>query len=611
MGKAKSLSVATLAAACVVAATLGTLSLPAYAGIIATDTPCEDFVNSLVAGTGVTGVTIVNCGGNPAALGKFSGGAAIIGIEQGLIISTGNVTGVVGPNTGGGTSTGFGTPGDLDLQGLADAGCPVGANCTTFDAATVEFDFIPTRNVLTFRFVMASEEYNEFVGLRFNNPFGIFVKQGNSSYVNYAKLPDGTEVAINNVNGGNPFFNIPASHPSLYINNANCVEVSGGICPYDIQADGFTVVLTANVPVVPNVVNTLKLAIADAGDSIFDSWVFIMVDSDGDGIPDGVDNCPLVHNPDQRDRDGDGKGDACDPCPLDALDGCSSVFKEDFVGSPAGGYTAVQGGPVVVTAEFTNDSSTPIQTIKCDCYNTDFIVTEIGGDGQALPVVHRHRFAYGIPVDVITIPPGGKCRVACDLSQTHPGLGTGACTGAGCTVEARYANDIQDPDFEPSTGACAQTPCIDLWVGTATTEPRPLTITPTAATRVIVDIKPDIFPNSVGCKSGGNSVVVAVLSTDTFNATTINADSVRFGKNGTEAREAHRTSTGAAVRHVSDVNGDGKPDIVFHFAFSDTGFNCSDIPAGQKDITLVGTLKGSTTTGAFIGSDSLRLTPGK
>jgi hypothetical protein len=48
-------------------------------------------------------------------------------------------------------------------------------------------------------------------------------------------------------------------------------------------------------------------------------------DMDGDGIPDGMDNCPNVFNPIrpmdggmQPDTDGDGLGDACDPCPLDA-----------------------------------------------------------------------------------------------------------------------------------------------------------------------------------------------------------------------------------------------------------------------------------------------------
>ena len=52
-------------------------------------------------------------------------------------------------------------------------------------------------------------------------------------------------------------------------------------------------------------------------------------DSDGDGIPDTSDNCPMVFNPIrpmdngmQPDADGDGIGDACDPCPLDATNTC-------------------------------------------------------------------------------------------------------------------------------------------------------------------------------------------------------------------------------------------------------------------------------------------------
>jgi hypothetical protein len=40
-----------------------------------------------------------------------------------------------------------------------------------------------------------------------------------------------------------------------------------------------------------------------------------VIDVDGDGIPDGSDNCPSVANPDQQDSNGDGVGDACTPPP--------------------------------------------------------------------------------------------------------------------------------------------------------------------------------------------------------------------------------------------------------------------------------------------------------
>ncbi len=37
-----------------------------------------------------------------------------------------------------------------------------------------------------------------------------------------------------------------------------------------------------------------------------------LIDSDGDGIPNDIDNCPTVFNPDQADTDQDGRGNACD-----------------------------------------------------------------------------------------------------------------------------------------------------------------------------------------------------------------------------------------------------------------------------------------------------------
>ncbi len=52
-----------------------------------------------------------------------------------------------------------------------------------------------------------------------------------------------------------------------------------------------------------------------------------VTDTDGDGIADASDNCPLVANPNQADTDGDGKGDACAAAVDDRTKVLSAVYK--------------------------------------------------------------------------------------------------------------------------------------------------------------------------------------------------------------------------------------------------------------------------------------------
>jgi len=50
---------------------------------------------------------------------------------------------------------------------------------------------------------------------------------------------------------------------------------------------------------------------------LFSNWLLDpSADVDRDTVPDVSDNCPATANPDQLDTDGEGLGDACDPCPL-------------------------------------------------------------------------------------------------------------------------------------------------------------------------------------------------------------------------------------------------------------------------------------------------------
>jgi len=54
-------------------------------------------------------------------------------------------------------------------------------------------------------------------------------------------------------------------------------------------------------------------------------------DFDSDGIPDEMDNCREVPNPDQTDGDWDGTGDACDNCP-EVTNPDQADFDEDWIG---------------------------------------------------------------------------------------------------------------------------------------------------------------------------------------------------------------------------------------------------------------------------------------
>lgn len=282
---------------------------------LTTQTP-EELVNVLL-GSGVT-VSNVTYTGATVTAGTFTGGTGIIGFEGGIILSSGSIHNVVGPNTSDWITALNGLAGDADLNKLIPG-------FSTFDATVLEFDFVPDNNVISFQYVFASDEYNEYVNTSFNDVFGFFLEV-NGVKTNVAVVPGtNTPVSINNVNGGNPL-GTGASNPDLYINN----DLSDGGGDIDTEMDGLTVVLHVEASVIPGEVNHIKLAIADAGDSVLDSNVFIKassftdqpaeVDTDGDGIPDTDDNCPNVINPDQTDSFGNGVGDACDQALLPTLD---------------------------------------------------------------------------------------------------------------------------------------------------------------------------------------------------------------------------------------------------------------------------------------------------
>lgn len=244
---------------------------------VAQNGDADYLIREVFIGGGCFDVSGVSTIGSDQGLGEFNGGSPI-GIERGVIMATGNVANSIGPNNSPSAGNSFGQAGDPDLTILA--------GLATYDATGIEFDFSPTIPLVSFRYVFASEEYPEYVCATFNDVFGFFVNGpgisgafSNNSQ-NIAWIP-GTNipVGINSVNPGVPGSNGSPSgcsgkgslnYSQYYVDN------TGG---QELQYDGWTTVFTAvaNVEVCGNY--HIKLVVADGGDGIYDSAVFLEANS--------------------------------------------------------------------------------------------------------------------------------------------------------------------------------------------------------------------------------------------------------------------------------------------------------------------------------------------
>ena len=112
---------------------------------------------------------------------------------------------------------------------------------------------------------------------------------------------------------------------------------------------------------------------------------------------------------------------------------------------------------------------------------------------------------------------------------------------------------------------------------------------------VLVDIKPGSDPNSINLGSGGN-VPVAIFSSATFDATTVDPSTVTLADAGVKIR-----GKGKLAADEEDVDGDGLLDLVVHIDTSELELTDGDVVAVLKGETFDGT--------AIQGSDFVRIVP--
>ncbi len=202
------------------------------------------------------------------AIGTFDGQGTDLGLDKGLVMSTGQILDLPNPgNFFASNNNGF--PGDSDLDTLS---IQLGNGSISHDACIIELDVFVATDQLTFEYVFGSEEYPEFVNTTFNDIFAFLISgpgiTGNpaiGNQLNIATLPDGTFVEINSVNNDVNW--------EYYRNN----EQGQSVALDGLTSDylGVKKSLTAQASVIPCNTYHLKLAIADRGDGIFDSGVFI------------------------------------------------------------------------------------------------------------------------------------------------------------------------------------------------------------------------------------------------------------------------------------------------------------------------------------------------
>jgi hypothetical protein len=119
---------------------------------------------------------------------------------------------------------------------------------------------------------------------------------------------------------------------------------------------------------------------------------------------------------------------------------------------------------------------------------------------------------------------------------------------------------------------------------------------PTAGPPILIDVKPGTDPNSINCRNSNEAIAVALLTTELFDATTVDHSTVTFHG----AAEAHVSrQTGEPRRHEEDVDGDGDVDLVFHFRLGSTTLSCQSTVAALWGQTFA--------SESIVGTDWVRM----
>ncbi|MDX1461675.1 MAG: choice-of-anchor L domain-containing protein [Marinirhabdus sp.] len=230
------------------------------------NSPCAEVSNFMQS----TGTNF----GDGNGIGAFDANGSSFPFAEGIILSSGFVSEAPGPNNTLHSDGGFGWPGDADLEANTTA-------TSTNNASWIQFDFTPFLEEISFNFIMASEEYNDNFECTFSDAFAFILTDLNTGAVqNLAVLP-GTSIPIEVTNIRYEVIGQCPAVNEQYFEQYNFEPVANPTAPTipaansPIDYNGQTVSLQAVGDVIPGNNYTIKLVVADQGDTAFDIAVFL------------------------------------------------------------------------------------------------------------------------------------------------------------------------------------------------------------------------------------------------------------------------------------------------------------------------------------------------
>lgn len=241
--------------------------------------------SNCIENVNVTNVVGGNFGSSDESYGYFNASGSTFPFQSGIVLSTGRLSQVEGPNTSLSDDDAPNWNGDTDLENALNEN-------NTFNATIIEFEFTSTANFISFRYLFASEEYQENNSntCEYSDLFGFLIRNVNETqYTNIALIPNTqTPVKVTTVHPEIP--NGCSAQNETYFGRWNNASAP-------INFNGQTAVLTASASTIPNETYHVKLVIADEQNYRYDSAVFLEASSFELTTDLGADRLLSTNNP--------------------------------------------------------------------------------------------------------------------------------------------------------------------------------------------------------------------------------------------------------------------------------------------------------------------------